>query len=132
MADDDGEGRRPWRPGPDGADQGWLALSDDEILYQVESLPPDHALDHRLMEVVQSDRHFFVRQEAAKRVRERELLKAHLHDRHIGQILARSMNRREDIAYLEGLLQESRHVEVRKAAEVQLRLLRAAVERGEG
>ena len=34
------------------------------------------------------------------------------------------MNREEDIAYLEVILAESRHLEVRKAAKAQLDLLR--------
>ncbi len=131
MPDDDGNDRRPWRPGPDEGDHGWLALDDDEILFRLETIEPAPAHDARLMEVVRSDRHFFVRQEAAKRISDVELLKAHLHDRHIGQILARGMNRREDIAYLEGLLAESRHVEVRKAAEAQLVALRGVFEDAE-
>jgi hypothetical protein len=116
--------RRPWRGGPDGDAAGWLALSDDEILFRISELPQDHASDELLLDLVQSDRHFFVRQEAAKRIRDKSLLKDHLHDRHIGQILVRGMTRREDVAYLEKLLEESRHVEVRKAAEVQLRMLK--------
>jgi hypothetical protein len=43
----------------------------------------------------------------------------------------RGMTRREDIAYIERLLTESRHVEVRKAAEVQLRILQKAHRDGE-
>jgi hypothetical protein len=121
---DDASNRRPWREGPEHGDSGWLALSDDEILFRLETLEPDNAFDPFLMEVVRSDRHFFVRQEAAKKIFDIDHLKAHLHDRHIGQILARGMARREDVAYLERLLQESRHVEVRKAAEAQLKLLR--------
>jgi hypothetical protein len=34
------------------------------------------------------------------------------------------MNRAEDVAYLERLTRESRHIEVRKAAEAQLKLIR--------
>jgi hypothetical protein len=101
----------------------WLALSDDELLFQVESLPQPHGQDERLLAVLRSDRHFFVRQEAAKKMENAELLKAHAGDRHIGQILVRSMNRTEDVAYLERLVAESRHIEVRKAAEVQLAAL---------
>jgi hypothetical protein len=102
---------------------GWLALTDDELLFQVESLPRPHGQDERLLEVLRSDRHFFVRQEAAKKIEDSELLKAHAGDRHVGQILVRSMNRNEDVAYLERLVAESRHIEVRKAAEVQLAAL---------
>jgi hypothetical protein len=80
------------------------------------------------MEVVRSPRHFFVRQEAAKRIHDRERLKDHSGDRHIGQILVRAMTRREDAAYLESLVRESRHVEVKKAAEAQLVLLAQAEE----
>jgi hypothetical protein len=104
---------------------GWLALTDDELLFQVESLPHPHGQDERLLEVLRSDRHFFVRQEAAKKIEDSELLKAHAGDRHVGQILVRSMNRNEDVAYLERLVAESRHIEVRKAAEVQLAALLA-------
>ena len=99
---------------------GWLSLSDDELLFQVESLSRPHGKDEYLLEVLRSDRHFFVRQEAAKMIEDAELLKAHAGDRHIGQILVRSMNRIEDVAYLERLIAESRHIEVRKAAEAQL------------
>lgn len=101
----------------------WLSLSDDELLFKVESLPQPHGQDERLLEVLRSDRHFFVRQEAAKKIEDPELLKAHAGDRHIGQILVRSMNRSEDLAYLERLIAESRHLEVRKAAQVQLAAL---------
>jgi hypothetical protein len=114
--------RQPWREGP--TEGGWLALSDDELLFHIESLPEDHELDQNLVEVVGSDRHFFIRQEAAKKVRDQSLLKDHLADRHIGQILVRGLKRAEDVAYLEKLKRESRHLEVRKAAEAQLKLIR--------
>jgi hypothetical protein len=78
---------------------------------------------------VRSNRHFFIRQEAAKRIREAERLKAFAGDRHIGQILARQMRRDTDVDYLERLLGESRHLEVRNAAEAQLSLLRKALRR---
>ena len=80
-----------------------------------------------LVAVVQSSRHFFIRQEAAKRVRETARLKAFAEDRPIGQILARQMARDEDVEYLEELLRESRHLEVRNAAAAQLKLLQAAL-----
>jgi len=115
--------------GPGAADTGWLALSDDELLFRVESLPLDHAADDDLVAVVRSNRHFFVRQEAAKKIRDAERLKAFAGDRHIGQILARQMRREEDIDYLEQLLRESRHLEVRNAARVQLRLLKELLKR---
>ena len=72
-------------------------------------------------------RHFFVRQEAAKRLLDPEQLKAFAADRHIGQILARAMNRMEDVEYLQRLAADSRHLEVRKAAEAQLRRIERAV-----
>lgn len=127
MADqeDDGTRRRPWNRGPDPPPgrPGWLGLTDDELLYRIEALPRSHTEDASLVEVMRSNRHFFVRQEAAKKIRNHELLKEHSQDRHIGQILVRAMTRKEDIAYLEKLIQESRHVEVKKAAEAQLRVL---------
>ena len=115
----------PDRPTPSAA-ESWLVLSDDELLYRIEALPEGHACDDVLLEVVRSGRHFFVRQEAAKRIRERERLKQHSQDRHIGQILVRGMTRDEDAAYLEWLIRETRHLEVRKAAEAQLVLLHQA------
>ena len=116
--------REPTVAGPRPGDAGWLALADDDLIYRIESLPAYHVHDDDLIAVVQSRRHFFVRQEAAKRIRDAERLKAFAGDRHIGQILARQMRRDEDVDYLEQLLRESRHLEVRKAAEAQLRLLR--------
>jgi len=120
----DGRARRPTSsrgrlPGP----AGWLTLCDDDLVFQIEALPADHDCDGDLLAVVRSDRHFFVRQEAAKRIRDAERLKAFAGDRHIGQILARQMNRDEDVFYLEQLLRESRHLEVRNAAQAQLRRL---------
>lgn len=122
-APDDPQRRRPWREGPQASRDAWLALSDDELLYRIESLADGDDEDDALIKVIESDRHFFVRQEAAKKVRNVHLLKGHSGDRHIGQILVRGMNRQEDVDYLRKLLAESRHLEVRKAAEVQLRLL---------
>src|SRR5688572_30755906 len=131
MVDDDDRlgRRRPWTVGPEAVAAGveeWLALSDDELLFRIEALPADHQVDERLIAVVCSARHFFVRQEAAKKIRDRELLKDHSHDRHIGQILVRTMTRSEDVAYLRRLVEDSRHVEVKKAAEAQLRALEKA------
>jgi hypothetical protein len=119
--------RSRWVEGPQ-QDGGWLSLSDDELLYQIEALLPGHEQDHRLMEVVRSSRHFFIRQEAAKKVRQSELLKAWSGDRHIGQVLVRVMKRAEDVAYLERLRDETSHLEVRKAAEAQLDIIRASRE----
>ena len=127
MVDEDDEAtrRRPWNRGPDPPPgrRGWLGLTDDELLYRIEALSAAHTEDLSLVEVVQSSRHFFIRQEAAKKIRDHELLKAHSQDRHIGQILVRAMTRQEDVAYLEKLIRESRHVEVKKAAEAQLRVI---------
>ena len=121
--------RLPAVPGPLPSDQGWLALPDDELVFRIESLGADHAHDEELLAVVRSHRHFFIRQEAAKRIRDAERLKVFSGDRHIGQILARQMRREEDVDYLEQLLRESRHLEVRNAAQVQLRLLKETLGR---
>lgn len=123
-----GWNRRPWEEGPEvnGSEaEGWLALTDDELLFRIEALAAPHGQDTRLLEVVRSDRHFFIRQEAAKKIEDANALKDHSGDRHIGQILVRGMTRTEDVAYLERLVAESRHIEVRKAAEAQLRILQA-------
>jgi hypothetical protein len=116
------DARRPWREGPDeeAPEESWLALDDDALLLQVETLGAEVDKDDQLLEVVASDRHFFLRQEAAKRVRDRTRLFAFEDDRHVGQILVRHLNRREDLTYLERLSLRSRHVEVRSAAQVQL------------
>ena len=133
--DDDGTSRRaPWTtvPAPGSPESsGWLALDDDELLFRIERLPPDHAEDDRLEQVVRSTRHFFIRQEAAKRIRDHERLKGHSGDRHIGQILVRTMTRKEDVAYLRHLVRDSRHIEVKKAAEAQLVLLKVPQEEPE-
>jgi hypothetical protein len=121
--------RRATVSGPLPGEHGWLLLEDDDLVFRIASLPAEHDEDDQLLAVVCSQRHFFVRQEAAKRVRDTEHLKAFADDRHIGQILARQMRRDSDVEYLEGLLRQSRHLEVRNAAAAQLRLLRAA--RGE-
>jgi len=105
---------------------GWLLLKDDDLLYQIESLGGGpHERDQALLEVLQSDRHFFIRQEAAKKIRDPELLKSFVADRHIGQILVRQMTRAADVTYLERLRDESRYLEVRKAADAQLRIIAA-------
>ena len=50
-----------------GVGNGWLALSDDDLLFaHRSSCPSGHDADGRLLEVVRSARHFFIRQEAAK------------------------------------------------------------------
>lgn len=117
--------RQVWRKGPRTSCQGsgWLTRSDDELLYCIEALPLGHSQDDELFAVVRSDRHFFIRQQAAKKVANVELLKEHSDDRHVGQVLVRSMRREEDVAYLRKVVADSRHLEVRKAAEAQLRLI---------
>lgn len=123
----DRETRQRWATGPEETPvaDDWLSLSDDDLLGKIESLPEAHESDKHLMAVVCSSRHFFIRQEAAKRIVDGHLLKEHSNDRHIGQILVRAMNRHDDLAYLERLVRETRHLEVRKAAESQLERLRA-------
>jgi len=122
--DDPKRRRRPWLTGPVPGAGGWLSLNDDDLLFEIEALVDGHRCDERLLEVVRSERHFFIRQEAAKKVNDTSRLREHSGDRHIGQILVRGMTRAEDIAYLERLVKESRHLEVRKAAEAQLEFLR--------
>ncbi|HXY38198.1 MAG TPA: hypothetical protein VEQ10_00925 [Vicinamibacteria bacterium] len=117
-----GDSREPWHEGPDeeAPEESWLALEDDALLHRIETLGSEEDHDERLLEVVASLRHFFIRQEAAKRLRDRRLLFAYEDDRHIGQILIRHLTRREDLTYLERLSACARHVEVRSAAQVQL------------
>jgi hypothetical protein len=130
--DQDPGRRRRWQEGAAARQgEGWLALDDDELLYRIEATPAGLASDSALIEVVRSNRHFFIRQEAAKKIGDVALLKDHSADRHIGQILVRGMTRREDIEYLQKLAAETRHLEVRKAAEAQLRRLGAAVKEKE-
>jgi hypothetical protein len=114
-------------PGED----GWLALSDDDLLFEIESLPAGHDADEHLLAVVRSGRHFFLRQEAAKRIGDPERLKAFAGDRHIGQILARQMRREADVHFLEQLIRESRHLEVQNAARAQLEIIRERNRRNE-
>jgi hypothetical protein len=118
----DESGRSPWAEGPEeeAPPESWLGLDDDELLASIETLDPAVDEDERLLEVVTSRRHFFIRQEAAKRVRDRRQLYTFEDDRHVGQILVRHLSRREDLTYLERISLVSRHVEVRKAAQVQL------------
>jgi hypothetical protein len=118
----DKNSRRPWSEGPDeeAPPESWLGLADDELLHQIETLVTDDKYDGRLIEIIESHRHFFIRQEAAKKVRDRSLLFPFENDRHVGQILVRSLTRREDVTYLERLVARSHHVEVRAAAQVQL------------
>jgi hypothetical protein len=132
LGNETGWQRRPWQEGPEVSgleEDGWLTLTDDELLFRIGALTAPHGQDARLLEVVRSDRHFFIRQEVAKKIEDADRLKAHSGDRHIGQILVRVMTRAEDVAYLERLLSESRHIEVRKAAEAQLKVLLAKLDR---
>jgi len=126
--------RRSWTEGPaeEVPTDDWRGLDDDELLFRVAALDDDHDRDDDLMRIVDSERHFFIRQEAAKRIQDPERLKKHAGDRHIGQILARVMTRDEDEAYLLKLVEETRHLEVRKAAEAQLRRMAAARRKREG
>jgi hypothetical protein len=114
--------RRPWTEGSveEAAPESWLLLDDDALLHKIETKDPAENEDERLLEVVESDRHFFIRQEAAKLVQDRNRLFDFEDDRHIGQILVRHLTRREDVTYLERLSARSKHVEVRSAAQVQL------------
>ena len=114
--------RRPWAEGPeeDAPPESWLGLDDDELLQRIETLDAAADEDERLLDVVTSRRHFFIRQEAAKRIRDKRRLYPFEDDRHVGQILVRHLSRREDLTYLERISLLSRHVEVRKAAQVQL------------
>jgi hypothetical protein len=103
---------------------GWLTLEDDDLLQRILSLASDHVYDAELIGVVRSERHLFVRQEAARRIRDGERLRALASDRHVGQILTRRLRRDSDVAYLEQLARGSRHPEVCRAAEAQLLLQR--------
>ncbi|MCU0242891.1 MAG: hypothetical protein MUF51_10765 [Vicinamibacteria bacterium] len=120
--------RRPWRAGPDTQSSGWLTLDDDDLLHHIEVLPRDHEHDNDLLCIVRSDRHFFIRQEAAKRVRNTRMLMECAQDRHVGQILVRRMSRIEDMNYLELLMTKSLHIEVRNAARAQLAIIRKHLE----
>ena len=128
MAEQEAGERRGRSIAPDapGSETGWLSLSDDDLLFEIARLPATHDADADLLAVVKSPRHFFIRQEAAKRVRNHERLKEYSTDRHIGQILVRGLTRTDDVSYLERLLVESRHMEVKKAAEAQLRAIALA------
>jgi hypothetical protein len=122
------EGSAGAGPGIDDAE--WLSFDDDELLFRVEALGPDHDQDDRLIMVVRSRRHFFIRQEAAKKIKDQNRLREHANDRHIGQILVRALTRAEDVSYLKRLMSESRHLEVRNAAEAQLRVIASTRARG--
>ncbi len=129
----DSSQRRPWSEGPDEDEEpdSWLGLDDDELLHRIETLGAEMDEDDRLLAVVNGGRHFFIRQEAAKRVKDRRRLYAFEDDRHVGQILVRHLSRREDLTYLERISMLSRHVEVRQAAQVQLARVWRRVERSQ-
>jgi hypothetical protein len=123
VTEDQPSRRQRWTEGPDSVGPSaheWLALSDDDLLYQIGSLPVDHSRDDALIAVIASSRHFYVRQEAAKRVRDISRLREHWDDRHIGQVLVRGLTRGEDVEYLQKLIRDSRHLDVRNAAKAQL------------
>jgi hypothetical protein len=101
----------------------WLALSDDDLIDRVENLQPGHGQDDTLLEVVGSQRHFFVRQLAARKIEDAKLLHEHWDDRQVGQILVRGLSRVEDLQYLERLRSESRHERVRQAADQQIKAI---------
>lgn len=118
--------RQSWAEGPDGQapiEHEWLSLSDDDLLYHIASASPGPASDDALIAIVRSNRHFFVRQEAAKRVRDPTRLRELWDDRHVGQILVRGLTRAEDVEYLKRLVAQSRHLDVRNAAQAQLKLI---------
>jgi hypothetical protein len=99
----------------------WLGLNDEELIHRIEGLGKQHGQDALLMDLVASDRHFFVRQVAAKKIEDHKLLHEHWADRDIGQILVRGVSRSEDVAYLQALVRQTRHADVRAAAEAQLK-----------
>ena len=125
--------RRPWSEGPDeeAEPESWLVLDDDGLLHRIETLGAEEDEDDQLLAVVGGERHFFIRQEAAKRVKDRRRLYSFEDDRHVGQILVRHLSRREDLTYLERISMLSRHVEVRQAAQVQLARVWRRVERSQ-
>lgn len=114
------ERRIPWDQCPDETRSGWLCVDDDELLARIEDAPLGPETDDALLAVVASERHFFVRQAAALRVSDPDRLRPFADDRHVGQILARRLNRAEDVEYLRRLIDGCRHVEVRRAAKAQL------------
>jgi hypothetical protein len=117
--------RQSWTEGPEGGpvEHEWLSLPDDDLLYRITSLPAAHGADDSLIAIVRSARHFFIRQEAAKRVSDPSRLRELWDDRHVGQILVRGLNRSDDVEYLKKLVTQSRHLDVRNAAQAQLDLI---------
>jgi hypothetical protein len=109
----------------------WLAMSDDELIHRIETLGKKHGQDEVLLEIIGSNRHFFVRQIAAKKIEASKLLHEHWDDRHIGQILVRGLSRLDDLAYLEDLQRNSRFLDVRKSADAQIKIIRQKLKLGE-
>lgn len=118
--------RRPWRKGPDAAApaDSWRTCNDDSLLTWIQELPANHRSDEVLLDIIASDRHFFVRQTAALHLSDPNRLRSFADDRHVGQVLARRLSRAEDIQYLAHLAQSSLYLEVRRAAKAQLELVR--------
>ena len=114
--------RRPLESGPTGnvPASSWQCFDDDTLLAWLQSLPADHGRDDQLLEIVRSGRHFYVRQSAAMHIQDPERLKPFATDRHVGQILVRRLSRAEDVDYLSALVRDTRHLEVRRAAQAQL------------
>lgn len=106
-----------------GVTADWLTLSDEELIHRIEGLGKGHGVDPLLMDVVGSQRHFFVRQVAARKVEDSKLLHEHWDDRTIGQILVRGLSRADDVAYLEKLSRESRYGDVRSVASAELKTI---------
>lgn len=102
----------------------WLQMDDDELIHRIETLDTAHTLDEVLLDIVGSERHFFVRQSAAQKIRNTKMLHEHWDDRNIGQILVRGVSRMDDLAYLESLLQRSRYPEVRRVVQSQILAIR--------
>ena len=114
--------RRPWHRGAEGeaSADSWRTCNDDSLLTWIQELPANHRSDDVLLEIVQSTRHFFVRQSAALRLSDPQRLRAFADDRHVGQVLARRLSRAEDMQYLSNLARSSLYLEVRRAAKAQL------------
>jgi hypothetical protein len=102
----------------------WSGLDDDELIHRIVTLPKNHGLDKILLEIVGSDRHFFVQQMAAQKIEDSKTLHEHWDDRHVGQIVVRGLSRSDDLSYLESLKKNSRYIDVRKAADAQIKIIR--------
>jgi len=107
-------------PGDDAPPDSWLFLDDDALLQRIASLDSAADEDEHLLEIVTSHRHFFVRQEAAKRVKDGGASTPSRTTGTSGRSSFATCPRREDLTYLERISMLSRHVEIRQAAQVQL------------